>query len=118
MREGHLDRHIRRMRRLYAEKRALLSNLLAPIGHLAKIRGLEAGLHAYLELHSELDSTWIVQEACKRGVIVTTLRPFYLEKPNRNGLLLGYGGLTLSEISRGATILTEVIASVANTVGL
>ena len=118
MKEGHLDRHIRRMRRLYAEKRTLLSNLLAPVSHLAQIHGLEAGLHVYLELHSELESTWIVQEAYKRGVIVAPLSPFYLEKPDRNGLLLGYGGLTLSEISQGATILAEVIASIASKVGL
>ena len=96
----------------------LLSNLLAPVSHLAQIHGLEAGLHVYLELHSELESTWIVQEAYKRGVIVAPLSPFYLEKPDRNGLLLGYGGLTLSEISQGATILAEVIASIASKVGL
>lgn len=116
MREGHLERHIRRMRRLYGEKRALLSKLLAPINHLAQIRGLEAGLHAYLELHSGLDPKEIGQEAAKRGVIIPTLGPFYLGVPNRNGLLLGYGGLALNEISQGATILAEVIASVASKV--
>ena len=56
----------------------------------------------------------IVQEAGKRGVFIPTLAPFYLGVPNRNGLLLGYGGLTLNEISQGATILAEVIASVAS----
>lgn len=118
MREGHLERHIRRMRGLYAKKRALLSEVLAPINHLSQVHGLEAGLHIYLELHDKLDLKSIVEEAAKQGVILSTLDPFYLGKPHRHGLLLGYGGLTLAEISQGVTILADVLASVASKVGL
>jgi GntR family transcriptional regulator / MocR family aminotransferase len=118
MREGHLERHVRRMRQVYAKKRALLKDLLNPISHLAHIHGLEAGLHVYLELHSQLDSTKLVQEAAKRGVILSTLDPFYLDRPDRNGLLLGYGALTHAEIRRGTTILVESIAALAEQAGL
>ncbi|GAC1394190.1 MAG: hypothetical protein NVSMB38_25630 [Ktedonobacteraceae bacterium] len=48
--DGHMERHIRQMRHQYAEKRQTLENMFAPLAPLAQLRGLEAGLHAYLEL--------------------------------------------------------------------
>jgi GntR family transcriptional regulator / MocR family aminotransferase len=108
--QGHLERHIRRMRHLYAQKRALLSAILSSVAHLAQLRGLEAGLHGYLELCVGLDAGWIVREVSKRGVIVNALDEFYLTTPDRNGLLLGYGSLTLEDIAHGTEILTRVIA--------
>jgi GntR family transcriptional regulator / MocR family aminotransferase len=112
--EGHLERHIRRMRRLYAQKRALVGKILAPLSHLAPLRGLEAGLHAYLALHADLDPQQIIAGARERKVIVTTLDAYYLGTPDRKGLLLGYGGLSLEELSRGVQILAEVIAEQAH----
>jgi GntR family transcriptional regulator/MocR family aminotransferase len=113
IRDGHLDRHIRRMRRLYAEKRALLGATLAPIQPLAHLRGLEAGLHAYLQLRPDLEARRISAMAYERGVVIMTLDRFYHQTPNRSGLLLGYGGLELAEIARGARILAEVISEYA-----
>jgi GntR family transcriptional regulator/MocR family aminotransferase len=110
IRDGHLDRHIRRMRRVYAEKRALLSVTLAPIQPLAQLRGLEAGLHAYVHLRPDLDARRISVMAHERGVGIITLDRFYHHTPTRSGLLLGYGGLELAEIARGARILAKVIS--------
>jgi GntR family transcriptional regulator/MocR family aminotransferase len=115
IRDGHLDRHIRRMRRFYAEKRALLSATLASIQPLAHLRGLEAGLHAYLELRPDLDAKHISQMAYQRGVVCITLDRFYHATPDRSGLLLGYGGLELAEIAQGARILADVIREYADT---
>ena len=110
---GHLDRHIRRMRQQYAQKRHTLAQTLAPVTSLAQLRGLEAGLHAYLELRSDLNATDIAQLAQQREVLVTSLDTYYLGPPDRSGLLLGYGGLDIPEIIRGATVLREVIEQVA-----
>jgi GntR family transcriptional regulator / MocR family aminotransferase len=111
--QGRLDRHIRRMRQQYAQKRHALAQTLAPIARLAQLRGLEAGLHAYLELHSGLSDLLVAQRARERGVLVSTLGPYYVDFPDRSGLLLGYGSLELPDIIRGATILREVIEDVA-----
>lgn len=110
---GHLDRHIRRMRQQYAQKRQAIAQALAPIAHLAQLRGLEAGLHAYLELRPDLNARSVAQLARTRGVLATVLDSYYLGTPDRSGLLLGYGGEDLPDIIRGATILAEVIERVA-----
>ncbi len=106
---GHLERHIRRMRQEYADRRLALARILAPLAPLAQLRGLEAGLHAYLELRPGLNAHDIARAAGARGVLVTTLDAYYYGTADREGLLLGYGGLEIPDVIRGATILREVI---------
>lgn len=111
---GHLERHIRRMRQHYAQKRQALAQALASIAPLAQLRGLEAGLHAYLALHPDLDATLVAHLARERGVLVTPLDArYYIRTPDRAGVLLGYGSLEIPEIIRGATVLKEIIAQLA-----
>lgn len=107
--EGHLDRHIQRMRQQYAQKRRTVAQTLAPIAHLARLRGLEAGLHVYLELGSSISASHVAHQARQRNVIVTPLDPYYLGSPDRSGLLLGYASLELPEIIQGMTVLREII---------
>lgn len=106
---GHLERHIRRMRRDYGEKRAALKATLAPAEDLVRLFGLDAGLHAFLELRDDINAVAIADAALVRGVAVSTLGGYYHGSPDRNGLLLGYGGLELPEIVCGAEVLLDVI---------
>jgi GntR family transcriptional regulator/MocR family aminotransferase len=110
--KGYLDRHVRRMRQQYAEKRHLLAQTLAPIAHFARLRGLEAGLHAYLELGASVSATLVAQLAQQRNVIVTPLDAYYLGPPDRSGLLLGYASLEIPDIIRGTAVLREIIEQV------
>jgi GntR family transcriptional regulator/MocR family aminotransferase len=111
---GELERHIRRMRRHYAAKRAALTDALMPVRSLAQLQGLEAGLHAYLNLRTGLSARDIITQAAARGVFVQDVRPYYLGAPDRNGLLIGYGGLEVAAVRRGGGILAEVIAAAAS----
>lgn len=108
--QGHLERHIRRMRRHYGEKRAALRDALAPVSHLAQLRGLEAGLHVFLELDRSIDPRQVELRAREKGVIVSTLDGYFLGPATQQGLLLGYGGLELPDIVRGAEMLVEVLS--------
>lgn len=109
MASGDLDRHLRRMRRTYARKRAALVRALSGLGGLARVRGLDAGFHVYLELDRTLDAQGVADRAARRDVIVRPLAPFYVGPTQINGLLLGYGGLTLEQIKAGAGILIELL---------
>jgi GntR family transcriptional regulator / MocR family aminotransferase len=80
-----------------------------PIAPLARLQGLEAGLHAYLALRPDLNAETIIARAAARDVIVYSLAPYYCGKPDRNGILLGYGGLALDDVVRGARVLAAVI---------
>ena len=89
--------------------RTLLSRIFAPLRGSAELQGLDAGLHAYLELSSGVDAREVEAAALERGVLVSTITDYYVGTPDRNGLLLGYGGLALDEIERGTTILRDII---------
>ncbi|WP_407571786.1 PLP-dependent aminotransferase family protein [Deinococcus altitudinis] len=109
LQDGDLDRHLRRMRRWYARQRSLLVLELAAAGPLAQVGGLDAGFHLHLTLSSPVQAEAVVKEAAQRGVQLTTLRSSYLNGPGPEGLLLGYGGLTASQIVTGARNLVMVL---------
>ncbi len=114
--DGHLERHIRRARRHYAESRAILREALRPVLDVTEppacLLGLEAGLHACLELAAPLLSAHVAARARARGVLVGTLNPYYYGPPMREGLILGYGGLTYEQLRRGGALLAAAIGEV------
>lgn len=110
LQSGQLERHIQRLRHHYAENRAALLQALTPVTNLVQIQGLDGGLHACLQLRREnLDEAEIVARSYQQGVIVHALRPYYLGAPDKQGLLLGYGGLEKSQVTEGVSKLAEVV---------
>lgn len=116
--EGHLGRHVHRMRRHYAVKRSALQQALAPVAELAVPLGLAAGLHTALQLAPPLDPDAVTRAVRAQGVAVTTLDGCYLGPPTVRGLLLGYGGPTLEEVREGGERLVDVIAAEADRLGV
>jgi GntR family transcriptional regulator/MocR family aminotransferase len=110
---GSLERHIRRARRHYAEKRRVVADAFRPVDHLAKLRGLDAGLHVFLELDPSIDANRVIQRARQAGVIVESIDEHYFGPQQTNGLLLGYGGLTMEQAALGSSILATAIAQEA-----
>lgn len=91
--EGHYAAHIRRMRLLYAKRRAFLYDLI--VQHLGKWALSEfnsnAGLHLVLNLPNQCDDQAICQEAGERGVLVRPLSSYYMLTENsRKGLIMGF----------------------------
>ncbi|ABF44217.1 regulatory protein MocR, putative (plasmid) [Deinococcus geothermalis DSM 11300] len=109
LRVGDLERHLGRMRRVYARKREVLVRELAVLGSLAQVGGLEAGFHVHLNLDGRLDAVEVARRAQARGVRVNVLAPFYASGTGPGGLVLGYGGLEADQIERGARVLVEVM---------
>lgn len=108
MESGSLDRHIRRMRRVYGELRAALN----PLGELSRhirLRGLEAGLHAFLELPEHIQSQDLLTRCLKRNVLVRDVLGYAQGKVKQHGLILGYGHLDLTSLRQGVEVLSEEI---------
>jgi GntR family transcriptional regulator / MocR family aminotransferase len=108
--EGHLERHIRRMRTLYGQRRQALVNAFAQ--HLdgrATIRGDDAGMHLMVRFTTPLDDEELIRRAEQRGVQLTSARPFYLKTPYNNEFIFGYSNLTERQIRLGVQRLSEVL---------
>lgn len=95
---GALERHVVRMRRVYAEKRAVLVEALQPISALTRVRGLEAGLNIFLECDPDLDLRKIQLGCAQQGVGISLANQYSIAQSETHGLVLGYGGLDLKQI--------------------
>jgi GntR family transcriptional regulator/MocR family aminotransferase len=65
---GELDRHLRRMRLLYAKRRRLLLEQLAELLPSARAGEDPAGVFELLDLGSGLDEAGVLAQAAARGV--------------------------------------------------
>ena len=107
--EGHFERHLRHLRRLYGERRAALAGALThTLGDRVRVSPLAAGLHVMLFAEGSVDEAQLVREAAAHGVRVQPGAPYHLERPAPPSLLLGFSGLGEAEIVEGVRRLAEV----------
>jgi len=105
---GALERHIRRMRHDYARRRAAMAAAFHG-GGAGRLLGDEAGMHIILETRQP--AAEVAAAAAERGVAVATLERYFAGPVTRNGLVLGYGGARLADVTRGCEILAGILTS-------
>ena len=106
--EGHFERHLRRMRRLYQARRdALLAALRTHLGDSVTAGGDGAGLHLVAWLPPGTDAVALSAEAATIGVAAPSLDPYYLGTAGRPGLMLGYAALDEARIVEGVRLLAR-----------
>jgi GntR family transcriptional regulator / MocR family aminotransferase len=106
---GEFDRHLRRMRPVYRERRdALLEALAADLPRL-RPGGIAAGLHLVAWLPPGMEEGEVIAAAAERGVAITGLGPYRLDPGGPGGLIFGYSNLSPGAIRRGVALLAEAI---------
>lgn len=105
--DGHFGRHLRRMRALYAERRDTLLTALSglPLEPYAS----DTGMHCIGWLPAGVDDRAVARTAVEHDVDVTPLSRFSLAPRPRPGLLLGYSGVSPTEIKAGARRLAQAL---------
>ena len=102
IREGHFVRHIRRMRALYADRRAALHEAIrTEMGGKLEVIGAEAGMQLAALVPPGVDDVAVSRMAAEHGVSARPLSQCYLNPPSRGGLILGYGGANAHVICEG-----------------
>lgn len=110
---GHLTGHVRRMRALYAERRAAL--LAAARVHWPGLLALQcgdAGLQVTGWLGEGLRAEVVCAEAARHGVDVRPLSPCWAGRGGggrSEGLILGFAGFDAGQIRKGARVLGAVM---------
>ncbi|MBR8059130.1 PLP-dependent aminotransferase family protein [Burkholderia dolosa] len=115
--DGHLDRHIRRVRGVYAAQRALLIDTLGARlpRELAWIQPGDQGMHVVLWLADGIDDLDVVARAAQAGVAVRAASPMFAPGTARPGLVLGFGGFDRAQMEAAAQRLANVVAAAART---
>jgi GntR family transcriptional regulator / MocR family aminotransferase len=97
--EGHFERHLRRMRVLYRERRdALVDALRAELGDAVVVQGAEAGMQLVVWLPSGTDASDVQRRAAARGLDVIPVSAFAIDRVVRPGLVLGYAHMHSTDI--------------------
>ena len=97
--EGHFERHIRRMRVLYKERRsALVESLRNDLDVAGQVTGAEAGLHLTLTLPGMKSDYDVTRRAASQNLWMWPLSSAYIGGAALNGLILGFGSTQASDI--------------------
>ncbi len=95
---GYFGRHIRKMRRLYAERRAALADALDNVfGDRIALSLEKSGMHLIAHLPRGTNDREIAARAAAAGLGPTALSPWLIEADRAPGLILGFANIAASE---------------------
>jgi GntR family transcriptional regulator/MocR family aminotransferase len=99
--EGHLVRHIRRMRPIYAQRRqALVRGIERRLGQWLEVLPGDAGLHLSARIHKGLSTALVLQAALDHLPGALPLSAYAAAKARMHGLCIGYGTVEIDQIAR------------------
>ncbi len=108
--EGHFATHIRRMRRIYAERHQALCDAAGErLTGLLDVAPTESGLHTVGFLPPGISEIDVAATAEGRGITVSPIRRFSLKPTGISGLVLGFGSIRPAEIRAGVGVLGQVL---------
>jgi GntR family transcriptional regulator/MocR family aminotransferase len=110
LRRGDLDRHLRRARRSYRQRRDVLIGALQRHIPGTRATGISAGLHVVVRLPDGMDPVRIAASASRHGILLHPL-DHYRASPARAGapaLVMGYSRLTCRQIEEGIHLLASL----------
>jgi len=112
--QGLFERHLRRVRRIYAERRTLLVNAIERhLGAHVSHHDSRAGLHLLLWIHPVRAAQWreFLLHASDAGVAAFAATSLFARTPRSLPLMLAYGGIDAPDIEPGIRALAAAIRS-------
>lgn len=110
--QGHLARHIRRMRALYAQRRAALAEALRE--HLGAALGIElqaGGMHLLGRLACGTQDVELVDALIRQGIAASPLSACGVRTPYAPGLLTGFTNVEAKQAAEAARRLADALRS-------
>lgn len=108
--EGYLERHLRRMRTLYDQRRQMLVRALqSHFGGDVTILGENWGMHLMIQLRTKLTDAEVTQRATAVGVGLLSARVYYLGDCRGDEFVLGYATLSERKIREGIRRFAQVL---------
>jgi len=105
---GGYDRHLRRMRRHYRDRRDALVRALQLAAPGLVLHGIAAGLHLLIELGSDQDEVTAVSRLQRSGIHVIPLQRYQRERA-RAGLVINYARLPVLQAPHAAHAIAEAV---------
>jgi GntR family transcriptional regulator/MocR family aminotransferase len=109
MEEGHFASHIRRMRKLYAERHdALIAASQEHLEPWLDVRPTTIGLHTVGYLKRGLNAADVTAAAAARDITLAPMRQFSIEPLTEEALVIGFSGTPVSKTVSAVKQLAEI----------
>ncbi len=116
LQQGHFARHLHRMRFVYSTRRdALITAVREHAADVLTLADVSAGTHLVAALPTGVDDREVVRRAAEHGMYPKALSACYAGPGSRTGLLLGFGGSDECALTRGVSVLAEIIRGLQRT---
>ncbi len=100
--DGHFERHIQRMRRLYSLKREAVAATVGEFPDVAELCGLESGLSAMIRLRSKKKASAVADAARKIGIWIPSVARYAVgSRTPDDALIAGYAEPSVEAITSG-----------------
>ncbi|RWE75990.1 PLP-dependent aminotransferase family protein, partial [Mesorhizobium sp.] len=111
--EGHMSRHLKRMRRIYAQRRQLFRDIVTErLRDEITLSPAEAGIQVVGYLREGIDDIKVSQAAAKRAINVSPLSKYFQNTAPTQGLVLGYAACDAAQMRDGVERLAVAIREV------
>ena len=115
LRQGHFEKHINRMRKVYKNRRNRLVDLLktSPISEKITILEQDAGLHFLLRIHTDLTDAELIHRWASAGIRIRALSEYYhgeVPAEDLHCLIVNYDSLTDEDLLRLQERLSLVVS--------
>lgn len=108
--EGHLTRHLRRMRRIYAERRSYFIGLFErQLGAWMELRHMDSGIQLVGRFRTQVDDRAIANAAQIQGINVSPLSLQYRNPTRQSGLLMGFAASDQKTTRRAMQRLAVIV---------
>lgn len=113
MEDGHFERQIRRLRKLYHEKSRRLFTLLRQVfGDRVEVNAAESGLHTILKVKSPLSARELAARALAKGCRAAPVQDYYLQSMESSAdqfpqIILYFSKIPAGDMETAVTLLGE-----------
>lgn len=107
---GHLPRHLRRMRTLYKQRQDELIHLLrAHLPEHIAVEGHDAGMHVTAWLLQHRNERALARQAEANGLVLLPVQEFCIRYRQRPGFLMGYTGFSGRQLKQAVLKLKKIL---------
>jgi GntR family transcriptional regulator/MocR family aminotransferase len=110
MQTGELEKHIRKMRRLYRARRdALVKALHEEFGERVRVGERHGGLNMLVTLDARLAEEEVVRRAAQSGIGLRGAAAYFAEPPRKPTFLMGFAALPEEEVKEAVRALAAAV---------
>lgn len=110
MADGHFSSHVRKMRKLYSERRQSLRKLIArELADYLTLVDSDGGMHCVFILAKGLKDLPICKALRERGLAVQPLSAYYTQANPQQGLVIGFAGFSSEQQVEAVQQLKRIV---------